>query len=398
MRGQTVGTGFDAPELNRLARSLRLKMSESGLDLEDLAASGLGYANLLFMSTVLLELQNAHDSELTLFLVEEPEAHLHPQLQAVLLEFLLEQAKSSVRDDTNGPAGRIQVVVTTHSPNLASAVGIQNVVVLRSVMRTHDEMNHLGTAPLPLASISFDDGERRKINQYLDVTRSELLFARKVVLVEGVGEAVLLPALARHCVLKSREDSAKLNRAFRAASIINIGSVDFLPYIRLLLTSINGVRLVDTVVAITDADPELLPEVEAEEDEEEGEEGQLSVPSSYNRAADLVALAAELHASDALHVAEAPHTLEADLLVAGSGNARLLAQAYLAQHSRSSKKWQKIVEAADPAQEFYRLLRTKKKVISKGQFAHDVAVGIMEGSPFVCPEYLSSAILKLVES
>lgn len=214
VRGQTVGTGFDAPELNRLARSLRLKMSESGIDLEDLEASGLGYANLLFMSTVLLELQNARDSELTLFLVEEPEAHLHPQLQAVLLDFLQAQAESSVRDDAEGPAGRIQVIVTTHSPNLASAVGLENVVVLRSVARLcHGGADHLGTAALPLASIHMAEYDRRKINQYLDVTRSELLFARRVVLVEGIAEAVLLPALAHHCVLKDREDAAAAKRA-----------------------------------------------------------------------------------------------------------------------------------------------------------------------------------------
>lgn len=401
VRGQTVGTGFDAPELNRLARSLRLKMSESGVDLEDLAASGLGYANLLFLSTVLLELQNARDSELTLFLVEEPEAHLHPQLQSVLLDFLQAQAESSVRDDTEGPAGRIQVIVTTHSPNLASAVGLENVVVLRSVTKCHGVADHLGTAALPLAAIPMDEGDRRKINQYLDVTRSELLFSRRVVLVEGVAEAVLLPALAHHCVLKEREDAAAAKRAFRAASIINIGSVDFRPYLRLLLTAVNGVRLVDTVIAITDADPDLPAEAEkAEETDDEGDDGDddaaVSTTGGYNRAADLVALAVELDAAPALHVAEAPHTLEADLLVADSCNGELLERAYLRQHPRSSKKWAAIMRAEDPAHEFYRLLRTKKRVIGKGQFAHDVAASIVDGKSFTCPPYLSAAILRLV--
>lgn len=70
-------------------------------------------ANLLFIATVILELENAQDAELTLFLVEEPEAHLHPQLQAVLLDYLLGRAKASVvGGDEHGPMGRIEILAT----------------------------------------------------------------------------------------------------------------------------------------------------------------------------------------------------------------------------------------------------------------------------------------------
>ena len=406
VRTQKVGMAFDPPDLDRLARSLRLKMSDYGVDLADLAASGLGYANLLYLATVILELQHAQDSELTLFLVEEPEAHLHPQLQAVLLEYLRDQAARSVRDDSTGPAGRIQVIATTHSPNLASAVSTRDVVVLRSAVTSAEGQAATSqTRAIALSALPLSQDERRKIDQYLDVTRSELLFTRRAILVEGISEAVLLPTLVRHAVFAGSEEAhLRGRRAFRGTSVINVGSVDFSPYIRLLLTKINGARLADQLAVITDGDPPLpsaraehVPDAAPDSDEaprspsadDDEADDQITV---YNRASDLRALGKSLGAADALHIAEAPHTLEADLLVPGTENHVVLGQALKLQRPRSGKQWQAITGDPDPAQAMYVKLRTSKGWISKGQFAHDVAALISASGSFSCPAYLDAAI------
>jgi putative ATP-dependent endonuclease of OLD family len=147
-----------------------------GADGLPLSSNGLGINQLIYASIVLSRRGDAQADRRThrFFLIEEPEAHLHPQLQDSFFHAL-----NKITDH--------QIFVTSHSPTLTAKTDIGKIIIMR-------REGHEGAAvPLHLAHQFRDHPEdMRYLHKFLDVTRSQLLFARGAVFVEGVTEAMLL--------------------------------------------------------------------------------------------------------------------------------------------------------------------------------------------------------------
>jgi putative ATP-dependent endonuclease of OLD family len=374
VRHQGAAVGFEDSTLAGVARDLRFKLADAGIDPSDMRTSGLGYANLLYIATVIVELEHAKEADLTLFLVEEPEAHLHPQLQLVVLEYLLSRAKNSTAQAvTPGePEGRIQIIITTHSPNLTARVDPKHIVVVRSQTATVGAKTDTSSTTIPIARLGIDVKQLNKIERYLDATRSALLFGRCAVLVEGIAETILLPVFAERFILNGTKNEAALRR-FKGILITSIEGVDFEPYVEVLLRkSESNSRIAERVVVVTDGDP--------------SDSGALS-----GRKTALESLATKHDASSLLTVYENATTLEQELFAAG--NEAILKKVFLKCHPRSLSDWQTKIEAVaatDRPSAFLNLIKDKKT--RKGDFAQELAATILDGDAFVVPEYLKSAI------
>lgn len=199
--------------------------------------NGLGYNNLIniYMLIKLSEIQKGKDFRI--LCLEEPEAHLHPAMQYKLFKYL---KKLDEDNDLNQ-----QIFVTTHSSNISAVAGINNMFMLAYERdRESPDCRQQSLAE----QFKDNDGQtavkaeaKAHLTKFLDVTRSDMLFADKIILVEGIAERLLMPLFMELCGSPYEDEHI---------SIVEIGGKHFGYFVELF----NGNAVKKKVLCVTDND------------------------------------------------------------------------------------------------------------------------------------------------
>ncbi len=188
--------------------------------------NGLGYNNLVFTAATLGTLRRSAQFSFRSILVEEPEAHLHPQLQVLLLRHL-----ANVAAEEGG--NEVQVIASSHSPILASQAPID------SMVSVHERDGKVSA--VSVCTIEMEGDLKKKLQRFLDATRGELFFARRILMVEGIAEALLLPVFAKLAGGSLKES---------AVTVLNADGLNFNAFLPLF----GEKRLGFPVAILTDGD------------------------------------------------------------------------------------------------------------------------------------------------
>jgi putative ATP-dependent endonuclease of OLD family len=354
---QPIHVDFLPYDFNKLVDNLKMQIPiypEELLDGDptkqkhlELHQNGLGYNNLIYTATILGDLKQRKQLDAETYialLIEEPEAHLHPQLQNLFFNYL---------NKLESELG-FQVFITSHSPTITAKANLNSLVVLQN----HSNKVH----SLSIKESGLTENNRKYLHKFLDVTKSQLFFSEGVILVEGISEALLMPVFSK--IMGNDFDIEKAG-----IELVNLNGVAFEHIAHLYNDDDDGKRLKTRCSIISDDDRNIATDEVASR-----------------------ALIAKGLEKNNLKVFLAEVTFEFELFITGT-NKDLLLEIFTDMHPIAASRITTGANIKEHAKSFLDKVISNK---SKSELSHRLAVKLStdEGArnSFQVPEYIQQAV------
>lgn len=210
---------FSLPDVSDLLKKISLIYGDNPIKIE---RNGTGRNNLLFISLVLSYIEDVtrgHSSYFRVVGLEEPESHLHPNLQDHLARNIESLIKTKNSKDYRKD---IQLLVTSHSTHITTKINFENTVVLfrnDDKIESHYVLDGFGKNALGVKQVKY-------LNKYLDAVNTNIFYSRRVILVEGISEKLLMPVFFERILKHTTEKSS--------CCVINVNGLAFSYFLEII--------------------------------------------------------------------------------------------------------------------------------------------------------------------
>ncbi|MCM3361241.1 ATP-dependent nuclease [Niallia sp. MER TA 168] len=389
---QKVKIQMGESDYDSLLKDLKVLIGSNQDSVHSVEMNGLGYNNLLYISLLLTQytsikekkLQN-YDYMYPILIVEEPEAHLHSHLQKFLANYFFEQKVAG------------QVIMTSHSTHVSSHSNLDSLIVFYKAAG-----NTISKRVGSIFDMNNKDHRqyKRYLERWLDATKSDIFFGRKVLLVEGIAERLLMPKFfsilyKEKVVINGEKVERGKTLEGQGISIISVDGVAFRPFLKLF--GQNGLNIKCAV--LTDSDPEAIPvrdnkgEIITLDDnkvlKEEAYPSKMGEIESCQRTLNLLN---DFRPISNVYVSNNIKTFEYDLLL--ENNTSFFLDIIQEYKLGTQKDRERILlsKGKDFARECYNLISKEK-----GEFAQLILDKLNEGKKLIIPTYIKQAFDFLLE-